>query len=159
MSARVERITIYKSDHPWFAERQAALDGLRRRDLVGLGSDGSLSVFPDALTEPLSPEEREVVHKLLGYTWDRDHPLIAKRAGTVGGRAAIVGTRTPVWRIVLRSRRGASPEELGEELNLPVEHIRQALDYAAAPEHRDEIGQDLLDQDMLNAHECQVAST
>ena len=149
MARRVKRITIYKADHPWLAERQAALERLRRRDLVGVGRDKSISVSPAILDEPLDAEEREVVYKLLGYTWDRRYPLIAKRAGMAGGRAAIAGRRTPVWRIAHRVRSGDTPAAVAAELELEVSQVEQALRYAAS--HRDEIEQDLLDNQQVEA--------
>jgi len=46
MARHVKGVTIYRADHPWFAERQVVLDRLRRRDLVAIGRDRSISVSP-----------------------------------------------------------------------------------------------------------------
>jgi len=156
MPKRVKRITIYRTDHPWLAERQAALERLRRRDLVGVARDKSVSVSPGVFAERLDAEEREVVYKLLGYAWDRRYPLIAKRAGMVGGRAAVAGRRLPVWQIVGLERQGYAPAQLMAEFGLSPDELHQALGYARR--HREEIEQDILDQERSASLLAEVAA-
>jgi uncharacterized protein (DUF433 family) len=139
--------TIHQRDEPWFLQRKAVLDRLRRRKLVTNGRGRGLSVVVGAVGEELDEEEREVIHKLLGYSYDPDHPLIAKRVGVLGGRAAIAGRRTPVWRIVRRVRSGETPAAVAAELELTSQQVEQALAYAEA--RPEEIEQDLLDYEAL----------
>lgn len=142
--------TIYRADQPWFADRQAALARLRRSGWLRVGRDGAISVRAGAVAEELDPEEREVVHKLLGYSWDKRYPLIAKRAGVVGGRAAVAGRRVPVWQIEKAARSGLSLAQLVSDFELSAEQVAQALGYARR--HPEEISQDILDQETAAEH-------
>ena len=156
MPKTVKRITIYRADDEWFGERKPVLDTLRARDLLGVGEDGTLSVCPEAVRKELSNEEREVVHRLLGYTYHLEYPLIAKRHGVVGGRAAVAGRRTPVWRIVRRQGGLWRPADVAAELGLTREQMEQACRYAEA--NGQEIEQDSLDQQWAREALHEVAS-
>lgn len=148
MGKRVKRLTMFKADHPWLAERREVLERLVAKDLATVRKSGAISVFPAVAAEELDDEEREVIYRLLGYEApDADKPLIAKRAGVVGGRAAIAGTRIPVWQIIHAHREGATAADLRRMHGLSDEQIRQALAYAEA--HPEEIERDIFDNEQV----------
>lgn len=147
MAKRVKRLTMFKADRPPFSDKRDLVDRLVQKDLLNIGEDQVISIFPSAAAEELDREEREIVYKLLGYdTPDPDKPLIAKRAGVVGGRAAVAGTRVPVWQIVNSERQGVSRCELRMQSGLSDEQIGQALAYAEA--HQEEIDRDIFENDL-----------
>ena len=106
MQNDLKRPTIFRADAPWLQDRRAAVQSLVNKDLLAIEDDGAIVVSGAAPSEEdLEPEERVVVYRRLGYTVpDADLPLIAKRAGVVGGRAAIAGRRIGVWEIALSTR-------------------------------------------------------
>jgi uncharacterized protein (DUF433 family) len=145
-AARIKRIVMQKVDA--LDERQrAALARLEAADLAMVREDGTISVFPGAAAEEdLEPPERQLVYLLMGYEQpEPDLPWVVKRAGIVGGRAAIAGTRTPVWRIVYWLRTGMSRRELRMQTGLGDEQIDQALRYAEIPRYAAEIERDVFD--------------
>jgi len=61
----------------------------------------------------------------------RDFPQIELR-DTVAGRVSyLAGTRFAVYWIAQMVRNGGAPEQFAKEYELPVEHVRAALAYAA----------------------------
>ncbi len=148
MPKRIKRLTIYKTDAEWLRDRGAVLEGLVKRDLIGIAANGTISVFPAAAAEEdLTQQERETIYHLLGYVApDPDTPLIAKRPGVVGGRAAVAGTRISVWQIAGAVRHGVSRRELRMQMGLSDEQLTQALAYAE--DHAEEIDRDLLDNEV-----------
>ena len=141
---RVKRVTMYKTSDSALAGKAAVLERLRTRDLISIRQNGTISAYPGAVEAPLEKDEREVVYKLLGYELtDPETPLIAKRSGVVGGRAAVAGTRTPVWQIVAAVQSGVSQAELRMQMGLSDEQMRQAIGYFER--NRDEIRRDLFD--------------
>lgn len=147
MAKRIKRVTIYRTDDPRLAGRKAILEASRKRDLISVSKRGVVSVYPGATAEELSPKEREVLYLLLGYLQpDPDKPLIIKRAGLVGGRAVIAGTRIPVWRVAAALREGATIADIRRATGLSDAQIEQARVYAE--EHRDEIEMDILDNEL-----------
>jgi uncharacterized protein (DUF433 family) len=148
MPKRVKRVTMYKSDA--FAPQAPVLQRLRDRDLVSIRANGAISVFPVAAQEDLDAEEREVIYRLLRYTVpDPDKPLIIKRPGLVGGRAALAGTRTPVWQVVNGRRLGASDYDLRRHYGVSDEALRHVFAYHEA--HREEIEGDIFDNEQIPA--------
>lgn len=141
----VKRVTMYTPrDFPGSA---GVLQHLAERDLVSVNEDDSLiSVAVLAPLAPLDDEERAAVYRLLRYAVpDSDKPLVVKRPALVGGRAAIAGTRTPVWHIVNAHRQGASQYDLRKQFGLSDEAIGQALAYYDA--HQEEIDADIFENE------------
>ena len=146
MAGRINRMTMFRADHPWLAERREVLRRLEDKDLVSVHGNGAISAVPAAAAEELDNDEREVIYRLLGYQVpDEDKPLIAKRAGLVGGRAAVAGTRIPVWQIIHARREGATAADLRRGHGLSDAQIHQALAYAEA--HPEEIERDIFDNE------------
>jgi len=144
MPERVKRITMFKADEPPFDKYGAELGSLKEKDLVAVRDDGTISVCPAAAAEDISNPERQVIYRLLGYeATDDATPLIAKRAGVVGGRAAVAGTRIPVWQVAQALEAGADSADFREQFGLSDEQIAQATAYADA--HPDEIRRDIFD--------------
>ncbi len=150
MARPIMRITPHTLKEKWIQQSRSALARLESRDLARAGEDGVIRVSPEALRRDLDADERSVVYRLLGYVQDPACPLIAKRAGVVGGRAAIAGRRMPVWQVYGRVRDGERPEAVAAELDLTMDQIVQAITYAEA--HADEIRQDVLDQEWAQSH-------
>lgn len=70
------------------------------------------------------------------------HPYVEKEQGVCGGRAAIKGTRIPVWLIFRRYRSGEALEEIQEAYpSLKPSQILDALGYAF--DNLEEILQDI----------------
>jgi len=150
MAKRMKRATMYRADRPPFCQWAPVLHALQVKDLVAIAEDEAVSVFPAAAGEELEPVEREVIYRLLGYEApDDDKPLIAKRPGVVGGRAAIAGTRIPVWQIANATRHGVSPRELRMQYGLSDAQLAQALAYAA--NHEEEIDRDVFENQRVLA--------
>ena len=147
MPQRVKRITMYRREQ--FAGQEETLDRLQGRDLIGIHEeDHSISVFPAAAAEPLDEHERPIIYRLLGYSIaDDETPLIIKRAALVGGRAAIAGTRTPVWHLVNSRRQGSSDADLRRHYGLSDEQLRQAFTYY--DRHTEEIDRDIFDNETV----------
>ena len=146
---RVKRITMHHADRPPFDGQSRILEGLQQRDLINIHRDDqSISVFPAAAAEDLTREEREVVYRLLGYEQpESDLPRIIRRHGLVGGRAAIAGTRIPVWQLVSAVRDGGSRREVAILKGVSEEDVREALAFAEL--HEEEIARDIFDNDRL----------
>lgn len=71
-----------------------------------------------------------------------EHGYIERTDGRVGGRAAIKGTRIPVWAVVELYQSGLTPEEiLAHYLQLTLSRIFDALGYF--DDHRREIEEDI----------------
>jgi uncharacterized protein (DUF433 family) len=67
-----------------------------------------------------------------------EHPDIYFRAGALGRRAALVGTRLDVWQVMETVREhDNSVEDAAEYLGLPPPKVRSAVRYYAA--YRDEV--------------------
>ena len=148
LARRVKRVTMYKADQPPFSAMETVLRRLEARDLAKIAEDKSISVFPAAAAEELDSGERLAVYRLLGYEApDEDKPLIAKRAGVVGGRAAVAGTRIPVWQIANCERNGVSLRELRMQYGLSDRQISQALAYAE--QHEEEINRDVFENERV----------
>ena len=147
MPERVKRVTMYSPSE--FGGSEAALKRLSDRDLIKIGDDSLISVFPAAAQEPLDDQERAIIYRLLRYTVpDPDKPLITKRPGLVGGRAAVAGTRTAVWHVVDARQQGASDYDLRKQFGLSDEALRQAFAYYEA--HKEEIDGDIFDNDRVS---------
>ncbi len=58
-----------------------------------------------------------------------EHPHIVKVDGVCGGLETVEGRRVPVWAIANYWRMGMKPEEIAEELSLPLSHVFDALSY------------------------------
>lgn len=149
MPRRIKRVTMYAL--PQFRGQEKVLDRLKQRDLVSIkGKDSRISVFPQAGAEALDDEERLVIYRLLGYSVpDPDLPEIVKRAGLLGGRAAVAGTRTPVWHVVDSRRQGASDPDLRRHYGLSDSQLEQVFAYY--DRHTEEIERDIFDNQSLLA--------
>ena len=144
MLSHVKRVVMYTTDQLSDAERQA-LEGLHARDLLKVKEDNTIWVFPGApAEEDLTADERRLVYKLLGHELlHEDLPWITKRAGLVGGRAAIAGTRTPVWQVINLLRISQSRSEVRMQTGLSDEQISEAIAYELR--HREEIERDVFE--------------
>jgi uncharacterized protein (DUF433 family) len=61
-----------------------------------------------------------------------EHPDIYFRDGTMGRRAAIIGTRLDVWQVMETVRNSQnSPDEAADYLGIPVAKVRAAVRYYA----------------------------
>ncbi len=146
MSERIKHVTTHHCSE--FRTQTHVLERLKDRDLVSVGCDGLVFVYPAAGQEQLDAQEREVVYRLLHYSVpDPDKPLIVKRPGLLGGRAALAGTRTPVWHVVNGRRLGASDHDLRRHYGLSDEAMRQVFAYYDA--HREEIEGDILENEQV----------
>jgi uncharacterized protein (DUF433 family) len=58
-----------------------------------------------------------------------EHPHIVRVQGVCGGLETVKGRRVPVWAIANYWRMGMRPEEIAQELSLPLSHVFDALSY------------------------------
>ena len=93
----------------------------------------------DRLARQRGLSRNELAERYFAEGVRRDEfPQIYFRAGTLGRRAALLGSRLDVWQVVETVRNhGNSPEQAADYLGLSPERVHAALRYAAA--HRDEI--------------------
>jgi uncharacterized protein (DUF433 family) len=69
------------------------------------------------------------------YTWQEGY--IASSPGILHGQPIVVGTRVPVRAIAEMWRMGNAPEEIAEQLGLPLARVFAALSYFC--DHQQEI--------------------
>ena len=148
MPPRIRRITMYTLSD--FKGREEVLRRLEARDLAHVRKDGSISVFPGAAGEVLQDDERALIYELLNYAQpDAETSFVVKKPGVVGGRAAIAGTRIPLWQVVASMKAGSSDEELRMAYGLSDEMIRQVRAYYER--HRREVDADIFENHQLSA--------
>jgi len=128
---------------------QQTIEALQEQRLLSLRPDGTLTVSPMAVREERDPARLGVLLRLLGYE-QTDVTRIVKRHGIAGGSAHVAGTRIPVWMVVRACRADGGRRHRVHELypDLQDSDIDAALQYYA--KYRDEIEQDLLDDQILD---------
>jgi uncharacterized protein (DUF433 family) len=81
-----------------------------------------------------------------------EHPHIVRVQGVCGGLETVKGRRVPVWAIANYWRMGMRPEEIAEELSLPLSHVFDALSYYL--DHQADIDRQIEEAKNFTARYC-----
>lgn len=127
------------------SEQNRAKVAAMRAWVEGVNTKGGFGVWCcDVAYEMASVQDILAVHG--GEASDEAEPVIVRTSGVCGGSARVTGTRIPVWTLHALWRAGASDEHvLAAYPALSLGQLRAARAYVER--HRDEIAQDLREQE------------
>jgi uncharacterized protein (DUF433 family) len=149
MARRVKRLTGRFAATLSEAE-QALLASLKERDVVSVAPSGEVSCYPDAPRERLTPAERALVLRLLGYaTPDARYPRIGTHEDILGGAPVVGGSRIPVSQI-FQAMRADTDSRWAYDLGLDDREVEEAMGYAR--DHLEQIEREIYENEHAFDH-------